>query len=200
MNAHEFVLSTLFEMLQAGVTVKLHPTSFVDDDEFIMAGQFDPVNKVFECSMEGDDWIEAYVHEYCHFTQWVDGTLTEDNDLDVYQSWLTGTEHSDDDVAHSIKAAQLLEADNERRTTKILAEHNLCDIGKYMQRSNAYVHYYNCIKKWRLWDNGNHILSVSQIIDRMPSTFIYSDAEFLSTPEWFYSLVEEHIINKKEEE
>lgn len=50
-----------------------------------------------------------------------------------------------------------LELDNEKRSVKIIKKYGLSvDVDEYIQKANAYVHFYNYMKISRRWSKANN--------------------------------------------
>jgi len=195
MNAEEFVKYTTALMEGDGVTVKVFDQNTVThSDGAQCSGWFDPSAKEMVVATGRDFWLEIFAHEYCHYTQWKDGTLKEESydSENCMWEWLAGEDFTYEDVEFSVRQAQMIEADNERRTVEYIKKFGLpIDVEQYIQKSNAYVMFYDVVLKTRRWSGEKPVYSVPEIYNQFPSDAIMSDDEFRECPDWFLDLVVE---------
>ena len=137
-----------------GVKVDLRPSTYVKLDKNIKcSGWFDSDGKQLVVAMNRPDALSILVHEYCHVTQWVDGIdlwHASDNSLIKVDEWLGGKRvHS---IDKHLAIARDLELDNEKRSVKMIRKWGLSiDIAEYVRKANAYIHFYNWIRRSRRW-------------------------------------------------
>lgn len=176
MNKQEksFVDYVKAECKKYGIKCDLRPVKYLKlSGNIRCSGYFDETNKVLACAMKKRDWLSILVHEYGHLTQWLDNCdswkkaikLDSVNKID---EWLLGKRIKNHEL--HIDVVKELELDNEKRSVKIIKKFGLdnrIDVKDYVKKANAYVLFYNYIKKTRRWSNpknspyGNkHVISV----------------------------------------
>lgn len=167
-------------MLKKGVTVHLDPANYVSEGGADCSGYFDPAEKKFVCSTGKSFWFETYAHEYGHFTQWVDGVLTEEDEDDILWDWLVGGDYTYEAVKKSVRASQDIEADNEKRTVELIKKYGLpIDVPTYIQKSNAYILFYSVVLMTRRWSDGETpTYSVPEIYGKLPNDRILEASEY----------------------
>jgi hypothetical protein len=201
MDMAEFVGKTVLEMAAKGIKIQLSPgKSILHSDGTNCSGWFDPAEKEFACATGSESWLEIYAHEYCHFTQWLDGVLKEEGDVeneDAIWEWLGGADFPFETVEMSVRASQDLEADNERRTVALIRKYDLpIDVTTYIQKSNAYLLFYDVVLRTRRWSNGDTpSYSVPEIYQKLPGDRILDNSELRSSPVWFQDMVKERCIS-----
>ncbi len=180
-----FVGETSLEMVEAGISVELSPTEYVYGEAGVeCSGWFNNVKKEFKVAMNPDHWLEIYVHEYCHFTQYKDGLMDNYDDVTLWK-WLDGEKFPKKKVVEVLRAAQKLEADNERRTVKmILAKKLPIDIETYIKEANAYIMFHDVMLRKR---NFNGIYNTPDILDRMNGKKVLDYEKLMIAPKWFHN-------------
>ena len=126
------------------------------------------------------------MHEYCHMTQWLDGIplwKEAEEALSGMWDWLSGEEI--ENVEKSIDIARDLELDNEKRTVEMIKKWKLpIDVNEYIRKANAYVLFYNYLKKTRKWSEPTNSPYINKNIVEAMSDKFDMDYEKLS-PELF---------------
>jgi hypothetical protein len=180
-----------------GCSVIIKPSEYIDCDGARVGGYFDcdpviPVLTVAKNRRDGQ-WLGILLHEYCHLTQWVEGCdawiLTEKHTGNFFE-WIGGK--SVKNVLLSIRASQSLEADNERRTVRLIRELDApIDIADYCRRANAYVHFYNVMADKRRWYREPGVLYSPEILEHCNDTI---DKDFSKTPKRLYDAIVKYAI------
>lgn len=101
-------------------------------------------------------WLPIFVHESCHMEQWMESHKSwEDLEkLDVMDEWLSGKDFDKKTLNKSIKNSINIESDCEKRTIQKIKDWELpIDIDEYIQKANAYILFYNYVKKVRRWSS-----------------------------------------------
>jgi len=99
-------------------------------------------------------WFEVFVHEYCHFEQYLDRislwNMKVDEDM---WNWMNhNKEFKKYEIKKIINAMRDLEWDCERRVIKKIKEFNLpIDAKFYAKKALAYVTFYDYMLKYRKW-------------------------------------------------
>jgi hypothetical protein len=168
------------ECKKHGVSVKITKGNYIRTIEngkaFHCSGYFDAESRVLAAASGHAMFLEVLAHEYCHLTQWVEQCKawtdqeTEDSMGKVW-AWIAGKNVRN--VDRHLNRATMLELDNEKRTVKIIKKFKLpIDIDTYVQKSNAYVLYYQHMKYTRKWCNRkNSPYKVPEIFENMSKKF-----------------------------
>lgn len=139
-----------------------------------VSGYFDETVPILVCSMNTNIAYEVLVHEFAHFTQWIDQCyewVTLGNSVSEVDDWLKGKNVRN--IEECIAKTRDLELDNEKRAVKLIKQFNLpIDIRKYKKKANAYIMYYNYLLQSRKWCiPGNTPYSNKRLIESMPDKF-----------------------------
>jgi len=117
-------------------------------------------------------WFEIFVHEYCHFEQWVDKfhlwKVGDDQDM---WAWVSHEkEFKQSKIKKNIQPMRDLEWDCEKRVIAKIKEFDLpIDPKLYAKKSLAYVCFYDFILKYRKWYKiGKEPYRNKHILDAMP--------------------------------
>ena len=109
-------------------------------------------------SINRPDWIEILAHEYSHLTQWVEQIKVwkqAEKSLGIVWEWLDGENHRN--ISKHISVARDLELDNEKRSVNVIKTFQLnVNIDEYIRKANAYVIFYNWMRKTRRWSKPNN--------------------------------------------
>lgn len=174
-NVRDFVKYVKSECKANGIKVEIRKRRYlVLSGNIKCSGFFDSEEKRIVVATEREDWLSILVHEFAHFTQWMDnckewrtsGTSLEDIDL-----WLGGKEVKN--IKRSLGKCRDLELDNEKRSVAIIKAWNLpIDTKLYTQKANAYVQFYNWMYFTRRWCTPkNSPYKNPEIYGQMPTTF-----------------------------
>jgi hypothetical protein len=150
--------------------VKLSPT-------IRCSGYFDDADEpILAASMGKEDGLAILVHEYCHLTQWQDGFplwKKAARAIPVIDEWLEGKYKRPETLDRAFDISIGLELDNERRSVKIIKKWGLSiDTADYVKRANAYLQFYNWLRKTRKWSKpGNQPYNNKRLVEAMPATF-----------------------------
>jgi hypothetical protein len=126
---------------------------------FVVEDEKDPDKITFACAIGHPfkDWFITFIHEFCHFTQWRDGSkywYNVDED-EILWDWVLNKKTKITDmkkVDRQFKQARNLELDCERRTLKMIKRFKLpVDAKKYAKKSAAYVLFYDYMRIARKW-------------------------------------------------
>ena len=119
-----------------------------------------------------EEFLEIFVHEYCHFLQWCELSSIykkANSSLIQFDSWLCG-----EDVKFSIadiRNIQSSELDCDFRAIQLIKEYGLnIDIDHYIKRSNSYALSYNYVYEFRNFKYVNKSGN-SEALAHMPTTF-----------------------------
>jgi len=198
------------EIKKAGGTINMansrSVTYTLDDSE--VNGYWDHNRMELACAIgqPQENWLPIFVHEYAHFTQWQEQCETwvkaempmgdEETKVtysDLMWEWMEGSYFPVSQIKGSLDAARELEADCERRSLKLIKKFQLPICTKfYAKKSNAYVHFYNAIFRFKKWyEIGKEPYNIPEILDVMPDTIC---DDFSETPEAWMDLYKEHCF------
>lgn len=138
-----------------GVSILLSPESVVFPEKNVgCSGYFDSAAKPPQIVVATGypDWLSTLVHEYCHATQWFEDTAAwtaTDKANDMWEVFQGKRVHN---LAAKAAIHREMEADNERRTIRLLKQLRApVDIEQYTRAANAYLHFYNLIPETKKW-------------------------------------------------
>lgn len=153
MSPDEILLQIVKMSGRLGVSVLVSETTDVMLDGRPVSGYYDQDAKQISVAIGSDpeQWIGTLLHEYCHATQhaemcpaWV---ADEGNKID---EWLSGKRVKN--IAQMIKNCQEMEADNERRTVRLIKKLKApIDVDNYCRQANSYLHFHNIMLETRKW-------------------------------------------------
>lgn len=146
-----------------GVTFDLRRGSMVELSKGVKcSGYFDAADErgprlVCAKKLSTQHFLGTLLHEYCHVTQWVEN-------CDIWQKdqfwgirvdsekWLRSGKPCTDVMRQAFMVRRDLEADNERRTVRLIKELKApVNLPQYIQRANSYVHFYNTMPVSNQW-------------------------------------------------
>lgn len=155
MNEQEVLAEITRRSWAFGIAVLVQPTEAISIEDRAVSGYFDDHSRVLAVAGRFPDWIGTLLHEYSHLTQWAE-------DCDIWRAcrqaektadigeWLNGK--SQRGIAKLIEVTRDLEADNERRTVRLIRELDApVDIEEYSRRANGYIHFHNVMAETRKW-------------------------------------------------
>ena len=138
-------------------------------------------------------WIPIFVHEYCHFRQWVE-------EVPVWKRWARckidllawvadpETKATSAQLDRATRIYQEFEQDCDRRAVLEMEKHDLpVDREDYIRRSNVYIWFYNLVRKHRVWYQ-RPPYDFTEIVALAPPTFVPKGA-YGRMPRGFESLV-----------
>ena len=124
-----------------------------------------------------DQWFPVLVHEYAHYTQWIEKSpewvaYTSLNEQeDPLTLWLDKEkEMTPEELDHLFKVLIALEKDAEERTINLMKSEDLqVDLPTYIKGARAYLLFYQFVRKHRRWYKpGNEPYKTPQIYNHMP--------------------------------
>jgi len=182
-NIKLFLSTALIEMINYKVNINLLRTKqLVMSGDLKCLGYFDlPATFAVAMKSSQKDWFQIFVHEYCHFRQWIDKApvfIDVDNihGMSNYDSWL---EHKKDLTKKQIiactRGCQALELDCEKRVVKIIKDYDLpFNIPQYIQKANVYVLFYNYVMKHRKWYTKISPYKSKEVLETVPNMWLKS--------------------------
>jgi len=174
-NTQQFVDYVKSECKANGIKVDLRKRAYlVLSGNIKCSGYFDSEERKLVVATKREDWLPILVHEFGHFTQWMDDCKewrTSGTSLNDVDEWLGGKEVTN--IKKSLGKCRDLELDNEKRSVAIIKAWELpVDIKTYTQKANAYVQFYNWMFFTRRWCTPqNSPYKNPKIYGMMPTTF-----------------------------
>lgn len=200
----EFITEAILHLLAHGVRVDLRPAKSIwhaggecsgwyDDGKAYDHSETSKKELVVACGRE--DWLHVFAHEYCHFTQDLDGMFTELDEKEFWK-WLEGKrEMTPEEVQSYMISSRELEADNERRTMAMIEKYSLSiDRSAYARKCNAYILFYNTVARDRKWSDKQKPYDTPEILAKMEGEIL---DDFTDGPQWdwFHDLVRKHCYD-----
>ena len=158
-NIQAFCEYTEKQANKLGVKIMMSKDKFLSlSDSIKCSGYFDSDGEIPTLAVAtgrgSKFWITILVHESCHMEQWAEDSYLwqQTNTMYKIDEWLTGKEFPKEEIDEAINSARSLELDCEKRAVKKIRKWKL-PISKeeYIQKSNAYILFYNYMKKVRKW-------------------------------------------------
>ncbi len=181
MNTQQVVAEIIRRSLAFNVTVILSASTSVDSDGIQVGGYFCGETRALAVATQRDEqaWLGVLLHEYCHLTQWVEGTATWRDYRDDMWHWLNGKAVRD--YRGAVRAVQACEEDNERRTIRLIRELGApLDLSTYARAANAYLHFHNTVADTRKWYRPGTVMQA--IPSLMAACNPTLDTDFTKTP------------------
>jgi hypothetical protein len=153
----ELIYKIHIDLLKNGFKLNLIPKDFIassDCDGLPCRGYFDEETKELAVAIGSGAgrWWYTLCHEYGHFKQWQEKLWTTSNSFSDFSEWIDGSrEFSKKHIEKMIRDIQECERDAERRGLKLIKKYKLPDVKDYIQRANAYILFYEVIRKHRKW-------------------------------------------------
>lgn len=190
------------KMIENGVAVKLHHDIAVPYGNFYISGYFDPETPEFCVATEVPTWFGTFIHEFCHFEQWlencpswqncyIDDSIAADDLIDL---WLNNKiELNNKQLDKYIHLTRQNEEDCEKRAVRKIIDRGLSiNSEQYIQKANSYLYFYTVVQRHRKWcKKGRAPYNNEDIVKLMPTKFlpIYSFEE--------KKIIDYHQMNKE---
>ena len=147
------------ECLKHGVKCDFRPVKYLKIDKFKCLGYFENAGKELVVSTNNLMYVPTMIHEYCHFTQWVEQcpawvSYIEHDSGNYFDLWLDGENISNIDF--HIRNIVNMELDNEKRSVKMIKKfglENIINPKLYIRQANAYLLFYFWVLRTRKWYN-----------------------------------------------
>lgn len=169
MKTNNFICKVTSELLDDDFSVLIHQKKNVND----CGGWFDPYNREFVVSMKNKMGFEILIHEYCHYIQWKIRRRWFGNRAKacgIVFEWIDGKNYSKKVLDKAFRDVLELELDCELNSIALIKSYKLdVDIEKYVNASNAYLLFYQIVRKHRKWCRNGSPYN-SKIMKLMDST------------------------------
>lgn len=181
-----------------GAAVLLLPESSIDIDGSACNGFLDtePAIPTIVVTTKHEDShvLGVLLHEYSHLTQFVEKCTAWQNatkyDHKNQFEWVKGKHMTG--MKDVLAAVREMEADNERRTVRLIRELDApLDVAQYSRKANSYLHFHNVMLAERKWYSYPGALYIPEILVHCNSTI---DANFDKTPKKLYDAILKHAI------
>ncbi len=178
MTKDQFIGRCVAHMIKHGVSVTFYKTKKVMMDGEPLGGAFveDGKNLEFHVATGSKEWFATFVHEYCHFLQYLD-KVSDSHPVYIwtrYEEWRLGERKLSAKTALKYnKIIQFVELDAEKRAVKLIKKYKLdLDVDYYIRRANTYVLFYNLVHKYKKWYKKNSPYNLPELIELMPNKFL----------------------------
>lgn len=161
-TCRRFVASTTSEMAARGVKVRLVEAEHADVGGSKVGGYFDFYGPEFVVATGKPPhlWLSVYVHEYCHFLQWVQDTPAWRAKLpgdccpqEAFDAWLANVvEMTPDQLRAAVGLVLACEHECEQMALAIIALQDLRIAREwYVRAANVYLAWYGVVMQTRRW-------------------------------------------------
>lgn len=153
----ELIYEIHLDLMKNGFAFNLIPGDYIvssDGDGLPCRGYFDDEAKELAVAVGpgAGRWWYTLCHEYSHFKQWQEKLWTGSDNFSDFNEWIDGSkELSRKRIDKMIRYVQECERDAERRGLKLIKKYKLPDAKDYIQKANAYILFYEVIRKHRKW-------------------------------------------------
>jgi len=164
-------------------------------------GYFDHMSEPARLAVATGDsakWFWVFVHEYCHFNQWIEqcaGWLEYEKYVkhwDVYASGICPNVKGMD-VIKEFQCARDLELDCEKRVVRMIKKYNLpIKVEDYIRNANAYVYFYSYVRDNARWYKVAPY-RVKEILKVMPTKFL-TTKQYDKLPSGYVELIEKYCL------
>ena len=187
-HVSRFIGEAILDMANHGITVRMPHETKVTYNELKCNGFFDSDEFVCAVDKPVKQWLQIFLHEYCHFLQYKENK----------KKWLsTGARllfdkqlYSDEIIEHC-KKIQSEEIDCEKRAVALIKAYKLgFDLEKYIQAANAYIYFFETIPITRQWYK-KPPYEVRRILEVVPYQF---KADYSKMPEGYLKLVKKYCL------
>ena len=148
-----------------GVKLFLSPEKSVMLSENIFSGGYfsdetEGETPVLACAMGQTDFEKAillFIHESCHLDQWSErkeknSLWSKGDTMWIIDEWLTGEEKTESELDKAFSQSIEIEIDCEKRSVEKIKQYDIpVNIEQYIQKANAYILFYNYLRKHRKW-------------------------------------------------
>lgn len=166
-----FIQHIKSECKARGVKVDLRPGAYVKIGAIKCSGYFDEQDKKLVVALNQSAALEILVHEFAHFTQWIENCEAwriGSKNYHKVDEWLSGKNFKN--IHRYMAEARDLELDNEKRSVKLIKKFKLpIDTKLYTKKANAYVQFYNWMLTTRRWCKPNNSPSKNEFVLAMCS-------------------------------
>lgn len=182
-NVYGFISQQCEIIRTAGVEVILSETSTVQFGNTTCNGFFSdetPKQLVVATGKPFLDWLPVFVHETCHFDQWIEQDPVWTNKIGgaepmfILDLWLNNEiELNNKQRSKIVQAALQIELDCEKRAVQKYINYQLhpyFNEVEYTKKANAYVYFYLYLEQTRKW----YIrapYAIESVWTHMPDTF-----------------------------
>lgn len=126
--------------------------------------------------------ITLFAHESSHLDQWSEKNdlWVRSNGISIIDDWLEGKEVDEEKLDRAIKTTIDLELDCEKRTIDKIKKYKIpIDITEYKQRANAYILFYNYVRKHRKWSTPGNPPYGDKIYSYAPKRWIKNYYDYI---------------------
>ena len=200
-------LDGVSELCDNNVKINLSHTDtiYIPEEGVQVNGFWDDTDEkklVFACAIGKplSKWGPIFAHEFCHFLQWKDKeqiwydyqSISIEEALKVYHNQPISKERLD----FCLNTTREIELDCEKRVVQLFKKYKIpIDISNYIKSANAYIHFYNHIKKYRQWYPPGKMPYAKRRLREAASTRFYKD--YTEIPPLMAELYRKYYPEKK---
>lgn len=188
MTKEHFLGKAVMDLINNGVTLRIDKRK---NNSKYAYNYFDvpkksrkPVLQMVNFTDDSSSMFEIFIHEYCHFLQWKEGSPLWDSGYDAgvyFDKWLEGKH--DTCTIDYVRNIQKMELDCDKRVLKIIKDNKLpVNVNSYIKESNSYIWSYNIMFENRRFYNFNVYDDI--ILDTVPTSHLSFDDIGSYTPQY----------------
>jgi hypothetical protein len=148
---------------------------YVNCDGYRASGYFDQESKQIRVARKNKLWFEVFIHEYCHFHQWIDKSSVynrSNNSSTIIDNWFNGKTYNDITIDKAFETVREMERDCEMRSTKLIKKYNLpVDLERYIRMANCYIYVHYFMREYRKFWPFESDLRNAKLLSQMPPNF-----------------------------
>lgn len=171
---------TVRQLESKGITLLLSTKNYVDCENCKSNGFFSDNKKVMAVALglEQDKWVKIFLHESCHFDQWVENCKVWRASTEAGRgghgifNWIENNyDYTTSKVLDYANVSKNVELDCERRVIDKIKKFDLpYNVKQYAQSAGAYIMFYNYMAETRKWYKiGKEPYYNLRIIKEMPT-------------------------------
>jgi len=140
------------------------------------SGYFDEDGKQIRVARNNKLWFEVFIHEYCHFRQWIEKSPVyrkTDNSTTIIDNWFNGKTYKNRIIDKAFESVREMERDCEMRSIKLIKKYNLpVNVDRYIRAANCYIYAHFFMREYRkFWPFEADMMQATSILSEMPSSF-----------------------------
>lgn len=152
-NINNFLNKSLKKLKENNIPIHLSFNKKEVVDNYFDGGFFSKDKFACFANCRFNYWLSIYVHEYCHFLQYLDNNVDKNDEFFItIEDWINGKKINIKKIQKSIDYIQKIELDCEKRSIKLIKKYKLpINIETYCQKSNSYIFFYNYCYLRKQW-------------------------------------------------
>jgi hypothetical protein len=145
------------------------------------------------------DWLEIFVHEYCHMLQAIDNTKVwrdSSKPVDKIFYWIDDNDEYPKPTKADIRKVIAMESDCDRRAVEVIKNYKIpINVNRYIKRSNLYMWFYPEVHKRGKWVAKKKRMPymIKEALDLAPAKFLPIE-DYMTTPPELVKLFDKHTF------